>query len=100
MIVLGNGGAVRRRYVARPETRTVTGGRMNSVIATDEFLERNAGVSKPVCLQSCDECFLCGGALVMVACSAMDGCQTVSPCAFTAKGLPSRLQKLSEVSGQ
>ena len=38
---------------------------MNSVIATDEFLERNAGVSKPVCLQSCDECFLCGGALVM-----------------------------------
>lgn len=65
MIVLGNGGAVRRRYVARPETRTVTGGRMNSIIATDEFLERNAGVSKPVCLQSCDECFLCGGALVM-----------------------------------
>ena len=41
-----------------------------------------------------------GVALVMVACSAMDGCQTVSPGAFSTKGLPSRLQKLSEVSGQ
>ena len=56
---------VRRRYVARPETRTVTGACMNSVIATDEFLEKNVGINKPVCLQSCDQCFLCGGALVM-----------------------------------
>jgi len=56
---------VRRRYVARPETRTVTGACMNLVIATDEFLEKNVGINKPVCLQSCDQCFLCGGALVM-----------------------------------
>ena len=55
----------RRRYVARPEMRLVSGGRQQSIVVADTFLERNGGASKPVCLQSDDMCSLCGGTLAM-----------------------------------
>jgi hypothetical protein len=55
----------RRRHVARPEMRMITGGQLNTIVATDAFLEQFDGAAKPLCLQSDEECALCGGALIM-----------------------------------
>jgi hypothetical protein len=55
----------RRRRVAKPELRLISGGELSAVVAADAFLEQYDGASKPLCLQSDEQCSLCGGALVL-----------------------------------
>lgn len=57
--------SIRRRHVAKPEMRTITGGRLSSIVAADAFLEMYDGGAKPLCLQSDEECNICGGTLAV-----------------------------------